>query len=71
MARLSEQELICELCSNTKEIPVCCGREMEYDNVVFFCEICNKEIKPFKCCNREMVIHTKILDLKKELFKKL
>jgi len=69
MARVSEQELICNVCNHTREIPVCCGKEMEYDKVVFFCDICNREIKPLKCCNKEMVIHTKIRDLRKELFK--
>jgi len=69
MAFLSEQELVCTICNKKREMPVCCCKEMEYDQVVLFCEVCNKEIKPYKCCNQEMVIRKKVRDIKKELFK--
>lgn len=71
MARLNEQELFCTVCEQTKAIPVCCGREMEWDSLVFFCPLCNKELKPVVCCGNDMVIRTKIRDIKKELFGEL
>ena len=68
MALLQEQVLVCPVCRQTKNVPICCGREMEYDSHVFFCTFCNKELKPSSCCNHEMTLNTISRDIRKELF---
>ena len=69
MPRLSEQELNCPICGKTKQIPFCCGRNMEKDEVLFFCPICDREISTPRCCDKDMEVRTKVLDIKKEIFR--
>jgi hypothetical protein len=71
MPRLNEQELFCRLCGKSKKFPVCCGRNMERDEFVFFCPICGRETATPSCCGKEMVIRTKVLDIKKEIFRNI
>ena len=71
MPRLSEQEFYCNLCRKTKQLPVCCGRTMEKDNLLFFCPTCDREIEIPRCCEKVMEVKTKVLDIKKEIFKNL
>jgi hypothetical protein len=69
MPRLSEQELFCPLCRKSKKFPVCCGRIMEKDKFIFFCPTCGRERSTPVCCGKEMEVRTKVLDIKKEIFK--
>ena len=68
MSCLSEQELFCPTCQKIKKIPVCCGKTMERDNMIFFCTTCDREVTVSLCCSNEMHLRTKVLDIKKEIF---
>ena len=71
MTKVVEQELYCSLCGKTREIPQCCGKEMEYVDGLLFCSSCGREMRIPKCCNREMQVRNKVIDLKKEIFGKI
>lgn len=69
MACVREQELYCNKCGNIKEFPFCCGKTMEYDNLIFFCNICDREKQnDYKCCKQQMIVRNKIINIKKEIF---
>lgn len=68
MAKVVEQELYCTVCGATKDIPLCCGKEMELDGIILFCSTCGREIKVPRHCGKEMLIRNKVIDLKKEIF---
>ncbi len=68
MEKVIEQELYCSVCGNTKPIPYCCGKEMDFVDGVFFCSSCGRETKVPKCCGKEMIIRNKVINLKKEIF---
>ena len=71
MTRVVEEELYCTVCGATKDIPLCCGKEMERDGSILFCSSCCREIKVPRHCGKEMIIRNKVIDLKKEIFGKM
>ncbi len=71
MDKVIEQELYCSLCGNTKPVPYCCGKAMEYVDGVLFCSSCGRETKIPKCCGKEMRMRNKVINFKEEIFGKL
>ena len=71
MTKVVEREIYCTVCGAVKDIPQCCGREMELDGSILFCSSCGREIKVPQHCGKVMTGRNKVIDLKEEIFGKL
>jgi hypothetical protein len=69
VARLEERELICPSCRRTRSMAECCGRLMDHDGTVLFCSNCGREMKTPQCCGRPMNVHSRVRDIKKDIFR--
>ncbi|MBN1525049.1 MAG: hypothetical protein JW904_11230 [Spirochaetales bacterium] len=70
MACFREQVLFCEHCKREENLPVCCGKEMEFDGTSFFCDICGREIKKIpQCCSATMQVRSSLRNIKQDIFK--
>jgi hypothetical protein len=71
MPRVHEDDLVCPTCGDTRAVPACCGKTMEFDGSAFYCSTCEKEVKLPACCGAGMRLRRKVRDIRKEIFRSL
>jgi hypothetical protein len=42
---------------------------MDHDGTVLFCSNCGREMKTPQCCGRPMNVHSRVRDIKKDIFR--